>query len=113
MMIATEPLPEDMWNTIGLANRPTFDDSRHLIVYGQRTADGRLAFGGRGAPYHFGSAIRPTFDTNTTMRNRIRAALIDLFPAIRERASPTTGVVHWVFREIGHAQFTQIGTMAS
>ena len=27
MMIATEPLPEDMWNTIGLANRPTFDDS--------------------------------------------------------------------------------------
>ena len=43
MMIATEPLPEDMWNTIGLANRPTFDDSRHLIVYGQRTADGRLA----------------------------------------------------------------------
>ena len=84
MMIATEPLPDDMWDTIGLANRPTFDDTRHLIVYGQRTADGRLAFGGRGAPYHFGSAIRPTFDTNTTMRNRIRAALVDLFPAVRD-----------------------------
>ena len=91
MMIATEPLPEDMWNTIGLANRPTFDDSRHLIVYGQRTADGRLAFGGRGAPYHFGSAIRPTFDTNTTMRNRIAPRSSTCFPLFETRASPPLG----------------------
>ena len=40
----------------GCADRPTFTDARHLIIYGQRTADGRLAFGGRGAPYHFGVA---------------------------------------------------------
>ena len=55
-MIATEPLPER-----GLGRRSawpageTFTDQRHLIIYGQRTADDRLAFGGRGAPYHFGS----------------------------------------------------------
>lgn len=60
MMIATEPLTDDVWAAIGLTDRPTFDDTRHLIVYGQRTADGRLAFGGRGAPYHFGSAIKST-----------------------------------------------------
>ena len=30
-----------------------------MIIYGQRTADGRIAFGGRGAPYHFGSAVAP------------------------------------------------------
>ena len=40
---------------IGLRERETFTDHRHLIIYGQRTADGRLVFGGRGAPYHFGS----------------------------------------------------------
>ncbi|MGH2926785.1 MAG: NAD(P)/FAD-dependent oxidoreductase, partial [Solirubrobacteraceae bacterium] len=50
LMIATAPLPESVWEQIGLASRPTFGDYRHLIIYGQRTADGRLAFGGRGAP---------------------------------------------------------------
>jgi glycine/D-amino acid oxidase-like deaminating enzyme len=54
LMIATEPLPDAAWDQIGLAGRPTFGDLRHLIIYGQRTADGRLAFGGRGAPYHRG-----------------------------------------------------------
>jgi glycine/D-amino acid oxidase-like deaminating enzyme len=48
LMIATAPLPESVWDEIGLASRPTFGDYRHLIIYGQRTADGRLAFGGRG-----------------------------------------------------------------
>ena len=37
----------------------SFSDHRRLIIYGQRTADDRLAFGGRGAPYHFGSSVRP------------------------------------------------------
>ena len=59
LMIATAPLPDAAWAEIGLAGRPTFNDLRHLIIYGQRTADGRLAFGGRGAPYHLGSAVRP------------------------------------------------------
>ena len=61
-MIATEPLLDTFWAGAGLANRETFSDHRHLIVYGQRTADGRLAFGGRGAPYHYGSAVQPSYD---------------------------------------------------
>lgn len=86
MMIATEPLSNDMWASIGLEHRPTFDDTRHLIVYGQRTADGRFAFGGRGAPYHFGSAIQQKFDANSTMKDRIHRALVELFPITREVA---------------------------
>ena len=62
LMIATEPLPDATWDEIGLRHRETFNDARHLIIYGQRTADGRFAFGGRGAPYHFGSAVSPEFD---------------------------------------------------
>ncbi len=86
MMIATEPLPEQVWATIGLAERPTFNDLRHLIIYGQRTADGRLAFGGRGAPYHFGSAVRPEFDQHQDVFSALRATLVELFPAVADAA---------------------------
>ncbi len=55
LMIATEPLPEAFWADARMHTRPTFADFRHMIIYGQRTADGRIAFGGRGTPYHFGS----------------------------------------------------------
>ncbi|MFM7062212.1 MAG: NAD(P)/FAD-dependent oxidoreductase, partial [Actinomycetes bacterium] len=48
LMVATEPLPDAAWEQIGLRQRETFSDGRHLLIYGQRTADGRLAFGGRG-----------------------------------------------------------------
>jgi glycine/D-amino acid oxidase-like deaminating enzyme len=54
LMVATEPLSDEMWQEIGLADRPTFHDGRRLIIYGQRTTDGRIAFGGRGAPYRGG-----------------------------------------------------------
>jgi glycine/D-amino acid oxidase-like deaminating enzyme len=91
MMIATEPLDDDQWATIGLADRPTFADGRHVIIYGQRTADGRLAFGGRGAPYHWGSAIAPSFDTDQRVRDLLVASLFDLFPSIR--GTPITH--HW------------------
>ncbi|WP_407342344.1 FAD-dependent oxidoreductase [Pengzhenrongella phosphoraccumulans] len=46
LMIATEPLPAEVWDRIGLARHETFADHRHLVIYGQRTADDRIAFGG-------------------------------------------------------------------
>jgi glycine/D-amino acid oxidase-like deaminating enzyme len=82
MMIATEPLREDQWDRIGLTQRETFGDGRHLIIYGQRTADGRLACGGRGAPYHFASRIDPAFDTDARVRDHLVRALRELFPVI-------------------------------
>lgn len=83
LMIATEPLDDATWRTIGLGDRPTFADGRHLVVYGQRTADGRIAFGGRGAPYHFGSAVRPEFDTDDRVRDLLTRSLHEMFPATR------------------------------
>jgi glycine/D-amino acid oxidase-like deaminating enzyme len=75
-----------VWDQIGLDLRPTFSDLRHLIIYGQRTADGRLVFGGRGAPYHFGSAVRPSFDREPDVFAALRATLIELFPVLRDVA---------------------------
>jgi glycine/D-amino acid oxidase-like deaminating enzyme len=82
LMVATEPLDAATWDRIGLANRPTFTDYRHVIIYGQRTADGRLAFGGRGAPYHFGSRIAPSFDDEPRVYGRLRATLLELFDGL-------------------------------
>ena len=84
LMIATDPLSEAQWSEIGFAARQTFGDERHLIIYGQRTADGRFAFGGRGAPYHGGSAIRPEFDRNDKVFGAIRRSLVGLFPSIAD-----------------------------
>ena len=86
LVIATEPLPEETWEKIGLADRPTFGDLRHLIIYGQRTADGRLVFGGRGAPYHFGSSISPSYDRVPEVFAALRRTLIELFPALGDVA---------------------------
>jgi len=82
LMIATAPLGPEFWDRAGLAGRETFTDLRHLIVYGQRTADDRLAFGGRGAPYHFGSAVRPGYDREPAVFAALARALAELFPAL-------------------------------
>jgi glycine/D-amino acid oxidase-like deaminating enzyme len=83
LMIATEPLPPAFWDATGLARRQTFSDGRHLVIYGQRTADGRLAFGGRGAPYHFASAVRASYDRVPAVHDALRGALAELFPSLR------------------------------
>jgi len=83
LIIATEPLPAETWEQIGLRRRETFSDHRHLIIYGQRTADDRFVFGGRGAPYHFGSRIRPSFDLVPRVFDDLHETLVDLFPVVK------------------------------
>ncbi len=83
LIVATRPLPPPFWEVAGLAGGQTFSDHRNLIVYGQRTADDRLVFGGRGAPYHWRSGIRPEFDRDDRVFAGLRAAARDLFPALR------------------------------
>jgi glycine/D-amino acid oxidase-like deaminating enzyme len=79
LMLATEPLPAAFWDRVGLGRRETFSDHRHLIIYGQRTADDRLAFGGRGAPYHFGSRVKASYDHEPAVFAALRATLTELF----------------------------------
>ena len=86
LMVATEPLSQATWQAVGLTDRPTFSDGRHLIIYGQRTADGRLAFGGRGAPYHFASRIRPGYDHEPRVFAELRSVLLELLPQLEDEA---------------------------
>jgi len=82
LMIATEPLARDFWNDVGFAHHETFADDRHMIIYGQRTNDDRIAFGGRGAPYHFGSSVESRFDTDPKVFEKLEATLRELFPTL-------------------------------
>lgn len=111
LMIATEPLPAALWDTIGLGRRETFADHRHLVIYGQRTADGRLAFGGRGAPYHFGSAIGPEHEREGGVHEMLTSTLVELFPALRDvavthRWGGVLGVPRDWFSSVGYDRTT-------
>ena len=86
LMVATEPLSQDIWDQIGFDSRATFTDWRNLIIYGQRTADGRFAFGGRGAPYHFGSSIKSEYDQHASVHAGIVEVLKELFPVLGDVA---------------------------
>ena len=82
LMVATAPLDEATWDSIGLRRRESFADDRRMVIYGQRTTDDRIAFGGRGAPYRFGSGIDPATESASDVHDRIAAALVELFPQL-------------------------------
>ncbi|MBK5286869.1 MAG: FAD-dependent oxidoreductase [Acidimicrobiia bacterium] len=83
LMIATEPLSDAIWDAIGWSDCETLADGRHLIIYAQRTADNRIAFGGRGAPYHFASGTRDEYDRDRGVFTELRQVLHELFPCVR------------------------------
>lgn len=80
LMIVTEPLPQSFWERVGWAGCETITDGRHLLIYAQRTADDRIAFGGRGAPYHFGSRISDRFDAEPKVFAELTKVLHQLWP---------------------------------
>ncbi len=82
LMTATEPLSDAVWDAIGLDGRATIADNRHLVVYGQRTKDGRIAFGGRGAPYRYGSRISPSTERHARVQAMLRRIVVELFPVL-------------------------------
>lgn len=83
-MVATEPLSVAQRQEIRWNNRETYHDARNMIIYVQITRDGRVAFGGRGAPYHFASRVKPEYDLDTLIHDRIISAMHEVFPVTRE-----------------------------
>lgn len=81
-MIATEPLPADLWETIGWEGRETLGDMAHAYMYAQRTADDRIALGGRGVPYRFGSRTDNDGRTQPETIEALREILIRFFPQL-------------------------------
>lgn len=88
-MIVTEPLPGSVWEEIGWDGMETIEDLAHGYVYLQRTADGRIAIGGRGRPYRFGSRTDTDGETPRATVMELAAQLRAMFPATRG-----TGIEH-------------------
>jgi glycine/D-amino acid oxidase-like deaminating enzyme len=89
LMLATEPLPAEAWEQVGWSGGETLATGTHLSMYAQRTRDGRIACGRRGAPYHLGSRIRPGYDRDGRVHARLRAVLGQLLPQAAD-----AGVTH-------------------
>jgi glycine/D-amino acid oxidase-like deaminating enzyme len=81
-MIATEPLSDSLWHEIGLSGAETFGDCRQVTTYGQRTGDGRIAFGGLGT-YRYGSRIERHFPASHPNFAELEGILCELLPALR------------------------------
>lgn len=78
-IIATAPLSAAQRERLGNPEAGlTFSDGRRLVIYGQLRADGRVIFGGRGAPYRFGSGVEFATEVGARMRLGLAATLADL-----------------------------------
>ena len=85
-LIVTEPLPDATWESIGWDGYETLGDAAHAYMYAQRTADGRIALGGRGVPYRFGSRTDVNGATRRGTGRQLAGLLGRFFPAARGAA---------------------------
>ncbi|WP_030941319.1 NAD(P)/FAD-dependent oxidoreductase [Streptomyces sp. NRRL S-646] len=81
-MIATEPLTDAQWESVGWDGLETLGDMAHAYMYAQRTADGRIALGGRGVPYRFGSKTDNDGRTQAETVEALREILVRFFPSL-------------------------------
>jgi glycine/D-amino acid oxidase-like deaminating enzyme len=86
LMIATEPLPPDTWQELGWRDGLLIGDCHHLFFYAQRASDGRIAIGGRGAPYRLRQPISERNERSEAVARRLREAVRRHFPAAANAA---------------------------
>jgi len=86
LMIATEPLPDHVWEEIGWRDGLLIGDLHHLFFYAQRTSDGRIAIGGRGAPYRLRHPISRRNARSQDVFDRLQRTIRRHFPAAADAA---------------------------
>jgi glycine/D-amino acid oxidase-like deaminating enzyme len=83
-MIVTEPLDAATWAQIGWEHAECMLDGQQRYVYLQRTGDDRIAIGGRGVPYRFGSRTDREGPLPAATAHELRGRLLELFPILRD-----------------------------
>ncbi len=81
-MIVTEPLQSASWEAIGWEGAELLGDGAHAYMYAQRTSDGRIALGGRGVPYRFGSRTDRRGQTQERTIRQLIEVLHGIFPVL-------------------------------
>lgn len=82
-MIATEPLTTAQWEAIGWQGYETLGDSAHGFFYAQRTADDRIAIGGRAVPYRYASRVDRDGAVGESTVSYLTSVLNGAFPQTR------------------------------
>jgi glycine/D-amino acid oxidase-like deaminating enzyme len=83
-IMLTAPLTDAQREEVGWQRRYVMQSKRLTIDYLQITRDGRIAFGGRGAPYRWGSTIRPEWDCVASVAAGLRAQFEAFFPMLAD-----------------------------
>jgi glycine/D-amino acid oxidase-like deaminating enzyme len=78
----TEPLTPGQWASVGWQIHESLASNRLTVDYLTRTADGRILFGSRGAPYEFGSRISDDQDIHEPTHAHVHQAVVDWFPSL-------------------------------
>ena len=82
-VIATDPIPDSIWASIGLGNRELFEYASNMLGYGQRTADNRIVWGGLSASYRWKMGIPASSHFVPQVARRLQHRLVELFPELR------------------------------
>ncbi|MEX1162060.1 MAG: FAD-dependent oxidoreductase [Nitriliruptor sp.] len=82
LVVLTEPLDAATWDAIGWSQHEGLSSHRLTVDYLSRTVDGRILFGGRGAPYHFGSGVAPEHDAHDPTHAELQRLLSTWFPPL-------------------------------
>ena len=84
LIVLTEPLAQAQWEEIGWEGREAVASNRYTVDYLSRTTDGRILFGGRGAPYHYGSRMKDPYDRHAPTHEMLRRTAKRWFPALAD-----------------------------
>jgi glycine/D-amino acid oxidase-like deaminating enzyme len=84
LIALSEPLTGEQWARIGWDGRECLSSFRYTVDYLARTHDGRILFGSRGAPYHYGSRIDDAYDRYEPTHRMIQDLFYTWFPALRD-----------------------------
>jgi glycine/D-amino acid oxidase-like deaminating enzyme len=82
LIAITEPLTPEQWSQIKWQNGESISSNRYTVDYLTKTADGRILFGSRGAPYLFGSKITDAQDRHAPTHANIHRAVVEWFPML-------------------------------
>ncbi len=81
-IVLTEPLSEAQWREIGWAEGDGLGSQAYTIDYLTKTTDGRILYGSRGAPYHYGSETKDMSHELEGVLEQMRARLRSWFPPL-------------------------------
>lgn len=81
-ILVTEELDESTWESIGWNNFESIGSYPHQLWYALRTKDNRIAFGGRGVAYRFGSAFEKRGETPQKVIDELTGILRSKLPQV-------------------------------